>query len=105
MASTASGGAFASRIPSIINQLTSLVYRGASALLSGALEIANMGRDLAAIRLLRHLVGDFSHDTVEVGDGAAHLTSNPGTAAAPVPKICKFCAKGGLPGRRATLCA
>ena len=39
-------------------------------------ELGNIGRDLAAIRPLRHLVGDFFDDLVKVGHAAAHSNSS-----------------------------
>src|SRR3979411_1255675 len=38
-------------------------------------QFGNIGRDLAAIRALPHLVGDFSDDPVEIGCRAVHPLS------------------------------
>ena len=37
-------------------------------------QFGNVGRDLAAIRPLPHLVGDFGYDLIKVGHGVARLT-------------------------------
>ena len=56
-------------------------HHKAEALVVNARQFRDVIRDLAAVRPLRHLVGDFLDDGIEVGGGAAHLISACGSPA------------------------
>ena len=59
-------------------------HREAEGLRVDPRQLRNIGRDLAAIRPLRHLVGDLPDDGIEVGYGVAHVSSK--SSAPPEPR-------------------